>query len=51
MLIDRITGRLNQKDIRTANVLQQLKMNLSIGEALQAGLAQRNSDELADLLG
>src|ERR1700679_3995796 len=51
MLVDRVTRRLNEKHIRTANVLEQLKMNLAIGESLQPGLAQRHTDELADLLG
>ena len=49
MLIDRPTRRLNKKDIRTANVLEQLKMNLAVGESLQPGLAQRHTNELADL--
>src|SRR5271168_693063 len=51
MLIDRETRRLHEKYIRTANVLEQLKMNLAVGESLQPGLAQRHTDELADLLG
>src|SRR6202042_3215943 len=50
MLVDRVTRRLNEKHIRTANVLEQLKMNLAIGESLQPGLAQRHTGELADLL-
>src|SRR5205823_13562920 len=36
--------------IRTANVFEQLKLNLAVGESLQPGLAQRHTDELADLL-
>src|SRR5207244_10648748 len=51
MLIHRVTRRLNEKNIRTANILEQLKLNLAIGESLQPGLAQRHTDELADLLG
>src|SRR5271170_7418246 len=51
MLIDRPTGRLHEENIRTANVLEQLKMNLAVRESLQPGLAQRHTDELADLLG
>ena len=35
MLIDRVTRGLHQKDIRAANVFQQLKHHLAIGEALQ----------------
>src|SRR6185312_13654642 len=50
MLIDRPTRRLHQKDVRSANVFEQLKMNLAVGESLQPGLAQRHTDELADLL-
>src|ERR1700734_3604316 len=50
MLIDRETRRLHDKDVRTADVLEQLKMNLAVGESLQPGLAQRHTDELADLL-
>src|SRR5271156_5990224 len=50
MLIDRKTRRLHEKYIRTANVLEQLKMTLAVGESLQPGLAQRHTDELADLL-
>ena len=50
MLIDRKTRRLHQENIRAANVLQQLKMYLAVGESLQPGLAQRHSNELADLL-
>ncbi len=51
MLIHRETRGLHEEDVRTANVLEQLKMNLAVGEALQPGLAQRHTDELADLLG
>jgi hypothetical protein len=50
MLVNRETRRLHEKDVRTANVLEQLKVNFSIGEPLQASLAYGNSDELADLL-
>ena len=51
MLIDRERRRLHDEDVRTANVLEQLKMNLAVGESLQPGLAQWHTDELADLLG
>src|SRR3984885_9712822 len=50
MLIDRETRRLHKKYVRTANVLEQLKMYFAVGESLQPGLAQRHTDELANLL-
>ena len=50
MLIHREARRLHEEYVRTANVLEQLKVNLSVGESLQASLAQRYTDELADLL-
>src|SRR5882757_3423998 len=50
MLIHRETRRLHKKYVRAANILEQLKVNLSIREPLQASLAHRNSNELADLL-
>jgi len=50
MLIDRPTRRLHKKYVRTADVLKELKVNLAVRESLQPGLAQRHTNELADLL-
>ena len=50
MLIHRVTRRLHNEDVHATDVLEQLKMNLSIGESLQASFAYRDTDELADLL-
>jgi hypothetical protein len=51
MLIDRKAGRLNDENIRAANVFQQLEVNLTIGKPLHARFAQRHSHKLADLFG
>ncbi len=51
MLIDRITCRLHYENVDTANILKQLKINLSIGKALHLGFAQRQSDDVAYLCG
>ena len=50
MLVHGVACGLYQKHIHAANILQQLKVHLAIGEALQLGLAQRHADKLADLL-
>ena len=49
MLIHRKTGGLHEKNVRAANVFQQLKQDLAIGESLQLGFAERDADESADL--
>jgi hypothetical protein len=51
VLVHRETRRLHEKDIRSANVFQQLKEYLAVSESLQPGLAKRHTDELADLFG
>ncbi len=51
VLIHRVAGRLNHEYVYAADVLEQLEINLAVGEALQLGLAHRNPDVPADLLG
>ncbi len=51
MLIHRIAGRLHHKNIDAAHIFQQLEVDLAVGEALHLGLAHRNSDVAANLLG
>ena len=50
MLVHRIAGGLHHEDICAANVFKQLEINFAVGEALHLGLAQRDTDVLADLL-
>src|SRR5487761_1785123 len=49
MLVDRIAGRLHDKNVGPANILQKLKVHFSVREPLQAYFAQRHSDKLANL--
>ena len=39
------------KHIHAAHVLEQLEVDLAVGKALNLGLAHRNADVAADLLG
>src|SRR5580704_5300003 len=50
VLIHRKTSRLHDKDVHSPDVLQQLKINLSVGETLQLTLAQLYSDVRANAL-
>jgi len=48
MLVDREACRWTRKDIGATHIFKQLKVDLSIGEALHPCLAHRNTDEAAD---
>ena len=50
VLVHRPAGGLHDENIRSAHVLQQLEVNLAIGEARHPGLTQRHADVLADIL-
>ena len=49
VLIHRITGGLHHKYIHAAHVLEQLKVDLAVGKALQLGLAHLDPNVQADL--
>ena len=51
MLVHRITSRLDHEHVHAANILQQLKVNLAIGEALHLGFAHRQPDDFANFRG
>ena len=50
VLIHRKTGRLHDKNIDAADVLEQLKVDLSIGKTLQLAFAQMNTDMGTNIL-
>ena len=51
VLIHRKTSRLHDKNIHAADVLEQLKVNLSVGKTLQLALAQLHPDMGTNILG
>ena len=51
VLVHRIAGGLHHKHIHAAHVLEQLEVDFAVGKALNLGLAHRNADVAADLLG
>jgi hypothetical protein len=50
MAIDWIAARLNDEDIRTAHVFENLKINFSVTKAIKLGFTQRNFQMPADTL-
>ena len=46
-----ITGWLHHKDIDAPHIFEQLKINLSIGKALQLAFAEMNTDMGTNILG
>src|ERR1035441_4156373 len=51
MLVHRVAGGLDDKNIDAAHVLQQLKVNFAVGKALHLGFAHLNPNVSGDLLG
>src|SRR5262249_17514494 len=51
MIIRGRTGGLNDENIATANVLLDFNVGFAVGECADRGLAQRNTDVVADALG
>src|SRR5437660_12735065 len=50
MTVDRSMARLHDKNVRAANVFQNLKINFAVAEAPQQRLAQRHIQFLANTL-
>ena len=50
MAIDRITARLDDKNIGATDILENLKINLSIAKTVEPGLAKRHFQMLANAL-
>ena len=50
MLVHRIAGGLHHKNIDSAYVLEQLKVNFAVGKSLQLGVADFYPNVLADSL-
>ena len=51
MIICWRTGRLNDENIATANVLLDFDVGLAVRERADRGLAQRHANVIADTLG
>ena len=51
MLVHRVAGGLHHKHIHAAHIFKQLKVDFAVGKALDLGLAHRNADVAANLLG
>jgi hypothetical protein len=50
VLVDRCAGRLNDEDVRAADVLVDLKRDFRVGKAMQTGDAQGDAEVFGNLL-